>query len=303
VTRPICTTFGLAAVLLGVLSCAADAGPEADAAPGCAPVELQMTDGSVLKVALRDQRLTLKTPYGSLSIPSQEVVRIEFATRVPAEVARRLGELGSTDYRARETAQSALARMGVRAFAGLTGATGHKDPEVARRAKDLLEKLRDDLPEEPPEPRPHDVIHTCDARFVGRIEGELVQVASETLGELRLRLEDVREIRVAGDGGPPVDPATALPDPGSLSGFQQQVGKRFVFKVAGTTGGPLWGTDFYTTDSRLATAAVHAGVLRVGQVGLVRVKVVPPRATFSGSTRHGVTSDAYGSYPAFQILR
>jgi hypothetical protein len=110
-------------------------------------------------------------------------------------------------------------------------------------------------------------------------------------------------LRAAGVGDAEPDPGAALPDPGNLTSTQQQVGKRFVFKVTGAAGGSVWGTDVYTTESNLATAAVHAGVLRAGQSGLVRVKIVAPPASFTGSVRNGVTSQDYPTYPwAFQIL-
>ena len=54
--------------------------------------------------------------------------------------------------------------------------------------------------------------------------------------------------------------------------------------------GPLWGTDVYTSDSSLAAACVHAGLLEPGESGTVKVTMVPPLAAFQGSTRHGVTS-------------
>ena len=53
----------------------------------------------------------------------------------------------------------------------------------------------------------------------------------------------------------------------------------------------------------LAMAAVHAGVLKVGQTGVVKVLIVAPPAAFAGSTRNGVTSNNYMAYPgAYQII-
>lgn len=89
----------------------------------------------------------------------------------------------------------------------------------------------------------------------------------------------------------------AEPDPGNLLALHTQVGKTFLFEVTGSRSGPVWGTDVYTSDSKLATAAVHAGKVRVGQRKAVRVTVVQPPASFDGSTRHGVTTFPYGPYP------
>jgi hypothetical protein len=102
----------------------------------------------------------------------------------------------------------------------------------------------------------------------------------------------------------PAAPAAPAPDPGNLTAYQGQVGQTLYFRVTGSRDGSLWGTDVYTTDSALATAAVHAGVLREGQTGTVKVKIVPPPPAFQGSTRNGVTSGDWEAYPsAFQVSR
>jgi hypothetical protein len=94
----------------------------------------------------------------------------------------------------------------------------------------------------------------------------------------------------------------AQPDPGDLTGLQTQVGKTFYFTVTGSEDGSIWGTDVYTADSTLATAAVHAGKVRPGETKVVKVKVVSPPASFRGSTRHGVDSGDFGPYPgAYQV--
>ena len=56
--------------------------------------------------------------------------------------------------------------------------------------------------------------------------------------------------------------------------------------------------------SSVALAAVHMGVLKQGQTGIVRVKVVASPAAFEGSTRNGVSSSPYGPYAgAFKIIK
>ena len=63
----------------------------------------------------------------------------------------------------------------------------------------------------------------------------------------------------------------------------------------------VWGTDIYTMDSTLAQAAVHAGVLRPGQSGLVRVTILGPQPGFQGTLRNGVSSHDYGAWAGFRI--
>jgi hypothetical protein len=95
------------------------------------------------------------------------------------------------------------------------------------------------------------------------------------------------------------------PDPGVLYVEENDYGKAFVYDVVGNTQGPIWGTDIYTSDSRLATVAVHAGILQPSQKGLVKVTVLDrDEPQFEGSTRNGVTSTAWnGHYPAFRVSR
>jgi hypothetical protein len=90
--------------------------------------------------------------------------------------------------------------------------------------------------------------------------------------------------------------------PGQLPRLANQIGQSFIFQVTGDIVGPLWGTDVYTSDSNLATACVHAGVLGPDETGLVQVTMVQPPPSFRGSQRNGVSSSSYQSWPgAFRV--
>jgi hypothetical protein len=96
----------------------------------------------------------------------------------------------------------------------------------------------------------------------------------------------------------------AKPDPGNLLAYQNKIGQQFLFEVTGAGDGPLWGTDLYTLDSRLAVAAVHAGILAIGQKGVVRVSLQDSGTVpaFDGMERNGVFSYPWGPYPvAFRV--
>jgi hypothetical protein len=87
-----------------------------------------------------------------------------------------------------------------------------------------------------------------------------------------------------------------LPNPVNLVNFRHQVGDRLTFLLNGSAHQGLWGTDIYTDDSDLNTAAVHAGLLKLGETGKVTVEIMPGRASYEGSTRNGVTSRSYGPW-------
>jgi hypothetical protein len=73
-------------------------------------------------------------------------------------------------------------------------------------------------------------------------------------------------------------------------------GTTYYFRVTGEATGSLWGTDIYTGDSTIATAAVHAGLVKVGETVVVKVTVEQPLPQYQGSIRNGVTSREFGRY-------
>jgi hypothetical protein len=95
-------------------------------------------------------------------------------------------------------------------------------------------------------------------------------------------------------------PAPTSDIPGTLMSFRGRVGESILFNVTGLEGHTIWGTDIYTDDSPLAVAAVHAGALKLGEQGVLRVTILPGQAKYEASSRHGVTSSPYekweGSY-------
>ena len=93
---------------------------------------------------------------------------------------------------------------------------------------------------------------------------------------------------------------TALPDPGALR-TTSEPGRVLFFRVTGTSSGSVYGTDVYTSGCVLGTAAVHAGVLKIGQTGVVKVTTIPSHQGYVSSTRNGITSSSWGSYPGFRV--
>jgi hypothetical protein len=90
--------------------------------------------------------------------------------------------------------------------------------------------------------------------------------------------------------------------PASVTHLCQQIGQTFYFRVIGDASGTVWGTDTYTGDSHFPSAAVHAGAVKIGESGVVRVKIVPALSAYQGTTRNGITSNSYGPWgTAYQI--
>lgn len=94
-----------------------------------------------------------------------------------------------------------------------------------------------------------------------------------------------------------------IQDPGNLNNYRGFVGQSLAFLVTGDTGRGIWGTDIYTIDSHLATASVHAGILREGETGVVLVEFLPGQDSYWGTSNFGVSSSSFGSYPFSYSLK
>jgi hypothetical protein len=81
-----------------------------------------------------------------------------------------------------------------------------------------------------------------------------------------------------------------------LRQMRNQIGATVDLTVTGSSSAPIWGDGVYTDDSAVAVAAVHAGLLRVGEIGVVRATIMPPQDRYEGSTRNGVQSQSFGRF-------
>ena len=84
----------------------------------------------------------------------------------------------------------------------------------------------------------------------------------------------------------------------SASTFRLAPGLTYTFLCpAEGTLGTVWGSDPYTADSSICTAAVHAGKITVEKGGEVTIEIRGGRSTYGATTRNGVTTYPYGQYP------
>jgi hypothetical protein len=305
---PAARLLAVAAVLAVVPVARAQDDPKKSGKPTETGIEVKLVDDSVVKLTLLDNTIEFLTPHGKLTIPVGEVRRVELGLRIPDDVASLIksavADLGSPQFRKREEAAATLLKFREKSYPSLKEALKTPDAEVAKRAEELIEKLEASVPRARLETPEHDVIHTDLSKVAGKIVAPTLRARSFTFGEVPLKLSDVAAMSVSGFRDKE-EMVAALPDPGTMTGYQQpqHIGKVYVFRVTGQAqGGTLWGTGTYTLDSSLTMAAVHAGVLKVGQTGNVKVTILPAMAGFIGSTQNGITSNPYGQYPgAYQI--
>jgi hypothetical protein len=282
---------------------------EQEEAVNSGQADVKLADGGTIKLVLKQETYILQTPYGKLAIPAKDVRLIELAPRVAEDVAKQLEEavanLASPQFEIREKAAADLLRLGPQGYPVLLRLAKEKrsDLEVSARLNDVIEKVRASVPDNQGPQREWDVVQTEQSRISGHLEMNAIQAETTQFGEVQLKLADVRDLRFQGmiEG----DLSKAEPAPPHLYDKADQIGKTFTYKITGNArAGTLWGTDTYTLDSALAAAVVHAGVVKDGKAGVVRIKIVPSPASFTGSTRNGVTSHVYGAYPAaYKILK
>jgi hypothetical protein len=282
--------------------------PKKPAGPAENAIEVKLIDDSVVKLTLLDSSIEFVTPHGKLTIPAGEVRQVDLGLRIPDDVLTVIkaaaADLGSPQFKKREEAMGTLLKYREKSYPTLREVAKSSDAEASKRAEELIEKLEATVPKNRLELPEHDVIHTDLSKIAGKIVAPTLRARSFTFGEVPLKLSDVAAMSVNGFK-PKEEVVNALPDPGSLSNYgqPQHLGKTLVFRVTGAVGGgTIWGTGTYTLDSTLAMAAVHAGAVKAGQTGNVRVTILPAMAGFIGSTQNGVTSNPYANYPgAYQI--
>jgi hypothetical protein len=304
-----CLTAGSLAIgddeeedLLAAAQAAAKADPKA--------MEVRFNDESRMKFILADERIEVASRYGTLQIVASDIRKIDFALRLSDSTKRQIddaiSELGNTDAQVRKAALRRLAALGPIAYPSLAKVAVRGENAAERRAADLVAKLKETIDPQEFTARELDVIQTVDSTISGHILTPALKAQTSQFGELSVKIADARSLRWQGlvETKPEPEDKNVLPDPGNLYNFPDRSGKALKFRVTGRTDGYVWGSDIYTADSPLATAAVHAGAVKAGQTGVVKVKLIPPPPAFAGSTRNGVTSQDFGAFPeAYQFVK
>jgi hypothetical protein len=152
----------------------------------------------------------------------------------------------------------------------------------------------------------HTAVIMCSPAPDGKMWANVIVATSGTLegtvpGAERVRIQQ----RLYPEDRPPtVTAATTWST--QANELSKDPGMRFTVTCPanGAISGRLWGTDLYTNDSSICTAAVHAGLISVEQGGTVAIETRVGVGSYKGSVRFGVTSQDYGSWSgSFVFLR
>lgn len=96
---------------------------------------------------------------------------------------------------------------------------------------------------------------------------------------------------------PPADGVTWCPENASGIASTPPEGLTCACAAGVHLGGAVYGSNRYTDDSKICTAAVHAGVLDAAAGGNVTLFLGEGCAAYEGTVAHGVTSNAWSTYP------
>jgi hypothetical protein len=165
-------------------------------------VEVRFADGSVVKMVLLTDTIEIGTRYGKLKVAVHEIRRIDFGLRVSEGTLKRvdaaLAALGNPEFTKREAATKELLALKEAAYPVVRQACKSSDPEVARRARDILKKMTDRTPVEQLRVKKQDTILASEFPIVGHIETTPLKARNPYFGEVLLQLAELRSIRWLG---------------------------------------------------------------------------------------------------------
>jgi hypothetical protein len=149
--------------------------------------EARFLDGSLVMLSTRETTIVVNTKYGKLTVPLNEIKKIDLGFRYPAGVEAgvkaAMEDLASSDYKIREEGQKRLIAFGEYAVAPVKAGIGSSTPEVAERCSQIMKKLTETLPSEKLEPRELDVVVTEELTIRGAIGTKSILAKNKYFGE------------------------------------------------------------------------------------------------------------------------
>jgi hypothetical protein len=169
-------------------------------------VDVRFMDGSTARVVILQNHLELETRYGKLTIPCNEVRKIELALRLEDETAKRIDDairdLGGDEFNRREAASKELLRLAIPAYVALKKTPPSKDPEVAKRTEAIFKQIESSIPAAKLQVRSNDLIQTKEFTVTGRIPTRQLKVKSKYFGETELKLNEVSSMNATAKAPP-----------------------------------------------------------------------------------------------------
>jgi hypothetical protein len=165
------------------------------------PVTLRFQNGSIVQQATMLDSIEMETKLGKLTIPANEIQRIDFGFRVSDEDAKKLAEamrdLKSDKHASREMATKTLLGLGKLAYPTLLEHRKGGDLEMTRRVEALIKDITAKFPAGSFNTRRTDIVRTSDSVLSGVITSTSLKFEAEIFGELKVPLWRLRDVRSA----------------------------------------------------------------------------------------------------------
>lgn len=167
--------------------------------------EVRFGDGSIVRMTLLQENLEVQTKYGKLTIPLNEVRRVEFGLHVPPDVNQQINQsikrLASDVYKERDLASKDLIQVGHFAYPSLQRASRSSDQEVAYRATSVIRQISERVSPDLLKLRDEDVITTAEFTVIGKITSQTIKANSPHFGDVNLKLSELRTMHLRQHGG------------------------------------------------------------------------------------------------------
>lgn len=172
--------------------------------PDANAIEVRFADDSVVKMVLQQNTIEVATRFGKLSVPVQDMRRIELGMRIPAATAKRIeaaiAALANADFKKRDAGAAELISLHELAYPALLRAARSNDPEVSRRAEEAIKAIAEKVPAEKLHLPLHDTVVTTEFTIVGQVEAPALKARTPYFGETHLNLAEIRTLRWIANG-------------------------------------------------------------------------------------------------------
>ncbi len=154
-------------------------------------VNVTLVDGSSILGKFNGSQVVIKTAYGNLTIPIEDLYEIKMGLYIPEDTEKLITLLGSENHKAREGADLKLRGYGKNIVNILQN---HKtvDPEIKVRISNILKELKVDQVVN------YDSISAKNMNVTGKILGDGFTI-NGLLGELGIKLKDIDSVLFQGN--------------------------------------------------------------------------------------------------------
>jgi hypothetical protein len=166
---------------------------------------VRLRNGSVVQPAALLDAVEVETKFGKFAIPAKEVLSIDFGFRLSPEDDKKLEQamrdLSSDKFPLREAATKTLMSLGRLAYPAVVEALKGADLETTKRLQLVLKDIQARNMPERLQKRRTDIIRTSDSTITGQIVSQALLFRWDTVGEMKLQLWQLREMRSLLPGG------------------------------------------------------------------------------------------------------